>query len=100
MNEWMIPALILVVWNIITFILYGVDKRKAKKKKWRTSETSLIVCAFLMGGLGALFGMSVFRHKTKHLKFKLLIPLAFIVNVGIITLVLNRFEIINLYKIG
>ena len=91
MNDWIALALVLVLWNIVTFALYGVDKHKAKKKKWRISETSLILCAFLMGGLGALLGMSAFRHKTKHLKFRLLIPLALIVNIGIAVLILNQF---------
>ena len=98
MNEWMIPVLALTVWNIVTFALYGADKSKAKKKKRRISETNLILCAFLMGGLGALLGMLVFRHKTKHLKFKLLIPFAFIVNIGIIMLVLHQFDIISLWE--
>ena len=69
-------------WNIIIFFLYWIDKVKAKKNKWRISEATLIICAFLMGSIGALFGMSLLRHKTKHLKFKLLVPLAVIVNVG------------------
>jgi uncharacterized membrane protein YsdA (DUF1294 family) len=72
----------LALWNIIIFALYGMDKRKAKAGKWRISETTLIICAFLMGGIGALLGMRVFRHKTKHLKFKLLIPLSVIVNIA------------------
>ena len=82
MELWMVLVVIAVVWNIFTFALYGIDKRKAKKNRWRISESALIGCAFLMGGVGALLGMSLLRHKTKHLKFKLLIPLAVIVNVG------------------
>ena len=80
----LIFAVIFVIWNIITFSLYGLDKRKAKTNKMRISEATLITCAFLMGGIGALLGMSVFRHKTKHIKFKLLVPLAVIINIGII----------------
>jgi len=64
--------------------MYGLDKRKAKKNKWRISESTLIICAFLMGGIGALLGMNLFRHKTQHLKFKLLIPLAVIINVALV----------------
>ena len=89
---------VLVSWNIVTFTLYGIDKYKAKKNKWRISERSLIVCAFLMGGLGAFLGMSVFRHKTKHLKFRLLIPIALIVNIGIAVLLLNQFDIISFWE--
>ena len=72
------------LWNATVFALYGIDKRKAKRNKWRISETTLIVCAFLMGGIGAALGMGIFRHKTKHLKFKLLVPVAVIINVGIL----------------
>ena len=72
------------VWNLIVFTLYGMDKRKAKKKKWRISEKGLILPAFFMGSVGALFGMWFFRHKTQHWKFKILLPLAFIFNIAII----------------
>jgi len=96
MNEPILFALITAAWNIVTFALYGADKCKARKKKWRISETTLILCAFLMGSLGALFGMTIFRHKTKHMKFKLLIPTALIINFGITALFLHSFEIINL----
>ena len=86
MNEifWFIIAY--AIWNIATFTLYGMDKRRAKKRKWRVSEATLIACAFLMGGFGALFGMTIFRHKTSRMKFKLLIPLAILINVGIVVL--------------
>ena len=99
MNEPICPvviALIIVaVWNIFTFALYGADKLKAKAQKWRVSESFLILCAFLMGSVGALLGMSVFRHKTKHAKFRLLIPIAFILNVGIAVLLLSHFGLLN-----
>jgi len=86
---WVYIAAAIVVWNFIVFALYGMDKRKAKKGKWRTSEGALIICAFLMGGIGALLGMSVFRHKTKHLKFKLLVPLAIVINIGVVVAILH-----------
>ena len=60
-------AAVLVVLNAVTFALYGIDKHKARRNKRRISETTLITCAFLMGGVGALFGMNVFRRKTKLL---------------------------------
>ncbi|MCL2853166.1 MAG: DUF1294 domain-containing protein [Defluviitaleaceae bacterium] len=82
-------AISLVVWNVVTFLLYGMDKRRAKNNEWRISEAMLIAYAFLMGGVGSLLGMSVFRHKTKHLKFKVLIPLAAIMNVGVVVYVLR-----------
>lgn len=82
----MIPVLvwILVIWNTIVFAIYGIDKYKAVKNKWRISEKVLILCAFLMGSAGAILGMEIFRHKTKKLTFKIAIPLAFLANCGVI----------------
>lgn len=65
----------IVVINIITLFLYGEDKRRAKKGKWRISENMLIGCVLIGGSFGALFGMRVFHHKTKHKKFTFGIPL-------------------------
>ena len=76
-------AIIIVSWNLFTFLLFGMDKRRAENNQWRISEATLIVCAFLMGGVGSLLGMRVFRHKTKHIKFKVLVPLAIIVNIAL-----------------
>lgn len=78
--------LIVTLWNTVTFIIYGVDKRKAIKGKRRISENALLLCAFLMGGIGALLGMGVFRHKTRHWKFKIYVPLAVLLNVAVIVL--------------
>jgi uncharacterized membrane protein YsdA (DUF1294 family) len=71
------------VWNIITFVLYGADKFLAKRQKKRISETTLISCAFLMGAIGATLGMVMFRHKTRRVKFKLLISTALVVNMSL-----------------
>ncbi len=75
---------LLVVWNVIVFFLYGLDKTKSRRGKWRISEATLILCAIFMGGIGALCGMYVFRHKTRHLKFKLGVPIALGVNAFLI----------------
>jgi uncharacterized membrane protein YsdA (DUF1294 family) len=76
-------AIVVAIWNIITFAFYGADKSKARKNKWRIKESTLIACAFLMGGVGAMLGMLAFHHKTKHLKFLLLVPLALMLNIGV-----------------
>lgn len=55
--------------NIITFILYFADKQKAKKNRWRIKEATLLGFGFFGGSLGALVGMKIFRHKTKHWYF-------------------------------
>lgn len=61
----------LVFINLITIIIYGLDKRFAKKNKARISEQFLFLLALLGGSLGALIGMQLFRHKTKKFKFYL-----------------------------
>ena len=65
--------------TIVTFVLYGVDKRKAKKGQWRIPEKTLLLFAACFGGLGAFLGMKIFRHKTKHTSFKILVPTFMIV---------------------
>lgn len=74
----------LFVWNVAVFFVYGIDKWKASRNKWRISEKTLLLSAFLFGGIGAFFGMKIFRHKTKHTKFKVLLPLAILFNIVII----------------
>ena len=81
---YLIIAGVLVVWNVCTFIMYAVDKSRAKNNKWRISEATLIAIAFLMGGIGAFLGMRVLRHKTQHIKFKLLVPIAVVVNIAVV----------------
>ena len=54
----------LVILSIITFFMYGIDKRKAKKGKWRVPEKVLLLSSFLGGAFGGAIGMKVFRHKT------------------------------------
>ena len=65
----------LVVINIVALALYGADKRRAKKHAWRVSEKSLFLIALAGGSAGALLGMLLFRHKTKHWYFVIGIPL-------------------------
>lgn len=72
--------------NIIAFLLYGMDKWKAKLGAWRIPEKTLLGVALLGGGLGALLGMQLFRHKTRHLSFRVLIPLFLILHIIIIGL--------------
>ena len=70
--------------NVLAFLLYGFDKWKAKKNKWRIPEKTLFGIAFLGGILGALIGMQVFHHKTKHWSFKILIPVFLVLHVVLI----------------
>lgn len=64
----------LLLINAAAFVLMLVDKQKARKNKWRIRESTLLLSAALGGSIGALAGMYVFRHKTKHLKFTLGVP--------------------------
>ena len=66
--------LYLLLINAIAFVLMLADKQKARKKRWRIPERTLIGAALLGGSVGALLGMYTFRHKTKHPKFTLGIP--------------------------
>ena len=65
----------LLVVNLITFFLYGIDKRRAVRKAWRIPESVLIGFAAIGGSVGAFLAMLVFRHKTKHAKFTVGVPL-------------------------
>ncbi len=69
-----IVLIYLVVTNVVTFFMYGVDKWKAKKSKWRIREAALLTLAVLGGSLGAWLGMKVWHHKTQHKKFKYGVP--------------------------
>ena len=76
----------LIFWNLGVFAIYGIDKWKATHGKWRISERALLILAFLMGGFGAFLGMQIFRHKTKHIKFIIGVPLMIVINLVIIYL--------------
>lgn len=67
--------------NALTFIMYGADKLFAIKHLRRIRERTLIIMALIGGSIGASFGMEMFRHKTKHLKFKIGIPLILLLHI-------------------
>lgn len=71
----------LAVANIIAFFMYGIDKLKAKHRRRRISEATLLGIAAVGGSLGAFAGMQIFRHKTKHLRFQILVPLFLILHI-------------------
>jgi uncharacterized membrane protein YsdA (DUF1294 family) len=69
-----IMIIYLCVINLIAFLLYGIDKKKAEHHAWRISENTLILMAVLGGGLGSYLAMHAFHHKTQHKKFTILVP--------------------------
>ena len=67
--------------NIFSFILMGIDKYKAIKNNYRISENTLLLLSILGGGIGSLLGMILFHHKTKKLKFQILVPISILINI-------------------
>ena len=78
-----IALLLLAAVNLFAFLLYGFDKVKAKRGAWRIPEATLLLVALLGGSLGALLGMEVFRHKTRHVKFRVLVPLFLLAHIAL-----------------
>lgn len=74
-------AIMLFSWNIIVMFIYGIDKLLAKSHKTRISEATLLLCALFGGGVGAMFGMVLFNHKTAKIKFRILVPLIIVAEV-------------------
>ena len=74
----------LIVVNVVTFVVYGIDKWKAMKGRWRISELTLLLLAVIGGSIGALLGMRVWHHKTKHLKFKYGVPLILLAQLALL----------------
>ena len=73
MDEKTLRLIIILAWivfaSFVSFISYGLDKKKAQNNAWRISEKFLLLSAIFGGAVGALFGMKTFRHKTKHWYF-------------------------------
>ena len=81
--------------NILTFILMGNDKRKAKKNLWRTPEINFFILSLIGGSLGTLLGMYFFRHKTRKWYFRFGIPILLLIQVGITAfLVMSPIEFV------
>jgi len=94
METWLFIVLcVLALINIVAFIMYGVDKKKAKDGKWRTKEATLILSAAVGGSIGALIGMFFFRHKTQKPKFFIGVPAILIAQLALV-FVLLYFKVI------
>ena len=72
----------LILVNLFTFAVYGIDKNRAKHHAWRIPENTLIFLALIGGSVGALAGMYTFHHKTRKTKFKIGIPLILICQIA------------------
>lgn len=69
MTEWYI-----VLSNLAAFLVYGIDKERARRHQWRISEKTLLGLALIGGSVGALAGMYLFRHKTRKVRFVIGVP--------------------------
>lgn len=78
-----IIPLYLIIINASAFLLMLIDKQKARRGAWRIPEATLLASAILGGSAGALAGMYCFRHKTRHVKFSLGIPLILAVQIAL-----------------
>ena len=76
----------LVVINLIAFVLYGIDKKRAIRNEHRIRESVLLWIARLGGAIGSWLGIKIFRHKTKHTKFRIVVPLWIVIWVVVIVL--------------
>lgn len=81
----------LAIINIVSFILMGFDKRKARKKLWRVPEKILFLSVIVGGAMGGVAGMYVFKHKTKHWYFKYGYPIILMAQV-LVLIFIGRYE--------
>lgn len=96
MKNVLVPLLLLylVVINIVTFIVFAVDKNRAKRHAWRVPERTLFLLALIGGSVGAIAGMYAFRHKTKHWYFVIGMPAILAAQVGVVVVVLMKTNVI------
>lgn len=86
-----ILCIYLVIINALSFLLMLIDKRKAKKNRWRIRERTLLGVSAIGGSMGGLLGMYLLRHKTLHKQFSIGIPLMLVVHLVILYFVLPYF---------
>lgn len=88
---WKILLVYLLIINAVGFLFMFIDKQKARKKKWRIPEATLMGIAAIGGSIGSLMGMYTFRHKTLHKKFTIGIPAILILQIGLAVAVIWFF---------
>ena len=86
----MLLYLYLLLVNAASFFLMLIDKVKAKKNLWRIPERTLLTVAVIGGSLGAVLGMNLFRHKTKHPKFSIGLPCILAVHIVLAVLICSN----------
>lgn len=89
---WVVPSWVwwvLLAWNVLVFLIYGIDKRRAIKGKYRISERTLLLLAMVFGGLGAVFGVFLLRHKITRPKFIYPVPVLLMIQVMMVVILLS-----------
>ncbi|XJS11289.1 DUF1294 domain-containing protein [Aerococcaceae bacterium WGS1372] len=81
--------ILIALLNLRSCYLFYKDKQLARAGAYRISEKKLLQSSFLLGGIGAFLAMNLFRHKTQHMTFKILIPLALVFNLVVYALIFN-----------
>jgi len=82
MMKWLLGYLLIM--NLVTYISFGLDKKRAQKRSWRVPEKRLLGMAAIGGGVGGWLGMIVFHHKTQKWAFRILVPLFTVIQVGMV----------------
>ena len=77
------PICYIVVINLVSFMMFGIDKYKARRGQWRISEATLLAMAAIGGSIGAWMGMKVWYHKTLHSKFRYGVPIMLLVHIAL-----------------
>lgn len=90
MNVHVIIIYYLLIINAVAFIVYGIDKLKARKGRWRISEATLLLLALVGGSIGSWLGMKVWHHKTMHRKFQYGLPVIFLLQLAIAVYLCTR----------
>lgn len=90
MNVHVIIIYYLLVINAVAFFVYGIDKLKARKGRWRISEATLLLLAIVGGSIGSWLGMKVWHHKTMHRKFQYGLPVIFLLQLAIAVYLCTR----------
>ena len=80
---YLVVVVYLLLVNLIGFLLMGIDKSRARHGWWRISEATLVMIAFLGGSIGAILGMWIFHHKTKHWYFRYGLPLILLAQLAV-----------------
>ncbi len=76
----------LTVVNAVAFIVYGIDKCRARNGKWRIPEATLLMLTVVGGSVGAWLGMKAWHHKTRHMKFRYGVPVILLLQIVVATL--------------